>query len=143
MQKPTILYIDDEQNNLNAFVAAFRRYYNILTAQSGKEGMAIMEKHPVQVIITDQKMPEMTGTQLLEAIVPIYPDVMRIILTGYSDMEALIRAINCCRIFRYITKPWNEKELKEAIDAALLTYAVEQRNKELLLYLHDTKVSAP
>lgn len=135
MQKPSILYVDDEQNNLDAFTAAFRRFYQIHTALSAKEGIELLGKNQVQVIITDQKMPGMTGTQFLESILLNYPDVMRIILTGYSDMEALIKAVNTCRIFRYITKPWNEKELKEAIDSALLTYSVEHGNKELLLHL--------
>lgn len=137
MQKPSILYVDDEQINLTAFTASFRRFYQIYTALSAKEALKILSEQPIQVIITDQKMPEMTGTQLLEIMLMNYPDVIRIILTGYSDMEAIIKAINECRIFRYMTKPWNEKELKEAIDSALMTYSVEHRNKELLRSLQQ------
>lgn len=137
MEKPGVLYVDDEQQNLNAFTIAFRRSYNVYTALSGKEGLAIMREHPIQVIITDQRMPEMTGIQFLEAIMLEYPDVMRIILTGYSDMDSLIKGVNKCRIFRYLSKPWDEQELRDTINASLLTYSVEHRNKELLLHLQN------
>lgn len=135
MQVPSILYVDDEQNNLDAFKAAFRRHYQIHTAISALEALKILGKFPVQVIISDQRMPEITGTEFFEAVLQSYPDAIRIILTGYSDMEPIIKAINTCRIFRYLTKPWNVNELKEVIDLALMTYAVEHKNKELLLHL--------
>jgi response regulator RpfG family c-di-GMP phosphodiesterase len=137
MQKPSVLYVDDEQQNLNAFAIAFRRSYDIHTALSAREGLIIMRTHPIQVIISDQRMPDMTGIQFLEALMIEFPDVMRILLTGYSDMETLIRGVNNCRIFKYLSKPWNEQELREAINASLLTYSVEHHNKELLLHLQN------
>ena len=137
MEKANILYVDDEQNNLVSFAATFRRYYNIFTAASAREGMEILKKTPIQVIITDQRMPEMTGVQFLESVIPDYPETIRLLLTGYSDIDAVIKAINNGRIYRYITKPWNENELKITIDLALRTYYTEQENKILLSKLHQ------
>lgn len=135
--KPNILYVDDEKHNLVSFVAAFRRYYNIFTAESGREALAILKKHPIQLIITDQRMPEMTGVQFLEAVIPDFPEPMRLILTGFSDIEAIVKAINTGRVYRYITKPWNEVELKVTIDLALKTYFLEQENKRLIARLSE------
>ncbi|MBA3239013.1 MAG: response regulator [Parachlamydiaceae bacterium] len=137
LPKPNILYVDDEPNNLLAFSATFRRYFNIFTAESGKQGIDILRQHPIELIITDQRMPEMTGVQFLEAIMPDFPDAMRLILTGYTDVEAIIKAINTGRVYRYITKPWNEEDLKTIIDSALKTYRLERENKELISKLNE------
>lgn len=134
-KKGVILYIDDEQSNLIAFTAAFRRYYTVHTASSAREGMEILKKEPIQLIITDQRMPEMTGVQFLEAIINEYPNPIRMILTGFSDVSAIIRAINSGRILRYITKPWTEGELKQIIDQGLKLYEVEEKNRALLVDL--------
>ena len=101
-----ILYVDDEENNLTSFKATFRKYYNVYTAQSGREGMNILREHDIKVVITDQRMPEMTGVQFLEAIIHEFPFTIRMILTGFSDIESIIKAINTGRVYRYITKPW-------------------------------------
>ncbi|MCE2984100.1 MAG: response regulator [Parachlamydia sp.] len=135
--KPVILYVDDEPSNLVSFTAAFRRHYTIYTAKSAKEGIEILRREPVHLIITDQRMPEMTGVQFLEAIIPEYPDSMRMILTGFSDVEAIIKAINSGRVLRYITKPWEEAELKQILDGALIVYDLERRNRELLANLQE------
>lgn len=135
--KPVILYVDDEPNNLVSFTAAFRRFYTIHTATSAKEGIEILRREPIQIVITDQRMPEMTGVQFLEAIIPDYPDSMRMILTGFSDVEAIIKAINTGRVLRYITKPWEEAELKQIIDGAIMLYELEKKNKELLISLQE------
>jgi class 3 adenylate cyclase len=127
-----ILYVDDEEHNLVAFKATFRRDYTIFTAKSAKEGLDILKMEKICLIITDQRMPEMTGIQFLEKIIPEYPDIIRIILTGFSDVEAIIEAINTGRVFRYITKPWDEKELKMTIDNAIQLYALQQMNTDIL-----------
>ncbi len=127
-----ILYVDDEEQNLVSFKATFRREYNIFTALSGKDGMEIMHNNSINVIITDQRMPEMTGIQFLEKILPVYPDTIRMILTGFSDVEAIIEAINTGRVFRYITKPWDEKELRMTIENARQIYSLQQRNRNLV-----------
>lgn len=128
----TILYVDDEEQNLISFRATFRRYYKIFTAISGKEGMGILKKEKIHLIITDQRMPEMTGVEFLEKILNEYPDAIRMILTGFSDMDAIIQAINSGRVFRYITKPWDEQELKMTIENARQLYDLQSKNKSLL-----------
>ncbi len=127
-----ILYVDDEEHNLVSFKAAFRRDYTIHTAISGEEGIAIIHQHNVDLIITDQRMPHMTGIQFLERILPEYPDAIRMILTGFSDIEAIIGAINTGRVFRYITKPWDETELRMTIENARQISGLNKSNKGLL-----------
>lgn len=134
-----VLYLDDEENNLISFRAAFRRNYDILTAINAEEGINILHREQIPVIITDQRMPGITGVEFLEKIIPEYPDTVRMILTGFSDIEAVIRAINTGRVFRYITKPWDENELKMTIDNAFVLHDLQQRNKKLLADL-DQKV---
>lgn len=133
----SILYIDDEENNLTSFKSTFRRDYHIHVASSGQEGLEIMEKHNIQLVITDQRMPDMTGIEFLEKIVPLYPDCMRMILTGFSDMEAIIQAINKGNIYRYVSKPWNREDLKITIDSALEVYNLKSQNKHLIQDLQD------
>jgi phosphoserine phosphatase RsbU/P len=132
-----ILYIDDEKDNLTVFQSAFRRNFKIHLAVSGKEGLEIMKKDDIHLVITDQRMPEMTGIEFLEKILPEYPDCIRMVLTGFSDVEAIIQAINKGRVYRYITKPWNKEELKITIDRALETYTLKQQNKDLITSLKE------
>jgi class 3 adenylate cyclase/FixJ family two-component response regulator len=131
-----ILYVDDEENNLISFRAALRRYYNIFTAQSGAEGMDIISKNDIHIIVTDQRMPNMTGVQFLQHI-PDEPDNIRMILTGFSDMEAIIEAINTGKVYRYITKPWDKDELKITIDNALEAVRLRRDNKHLVSELME------
>ena len=128
----SILYIDDEENNLTSFKSTFRRDYHIHVASSGEQALEIMEKHNIQVVITDQRMPDMSGIEFLEKIVPLYPDCMRMIMTGFSDMDAIIQAINKGNIYRYISKPWNREDLKITIDSALEVYNLKSQNKHLI-----------
>jgi serine phosphatase RsbU (regulator of sigma subunit) len=134
---PPILYVDDEEDNLTVFNSAFRRDYEVHLALSGREGMEILKKHEIHLIITDQRMPEMTGIQFLEKIIPDYPDCIRMILTGFSDIEAIIQAINTGRVYRYITKPWSKEELKINIDKALETYHLREQNRKLIENLKE------
>lgn len=130
-----ILYVDDEEHNLTSFKACFRREYQIHTATSGEEGIAIMRRHNIDLIITDQRMPKMTGIQFLERILPEYPDTVRMILTGFSDVEAIIGAINTGRVFRYITKPWDETDLRMTIENARQLSDLSKRNRTLFAVL--------
>ncbi len=127
-----ILYIDDEEDNLTVFNAAFRRDYEVHLAISGYKGLEIMKKHNIHLVITDQRMPEMTGIEFLENIIPLYPDCIRMVLTGFSDVEAIIQAINKGRVYRYITKPWNKEEFKINMDRALEAYSLKRQNKILI-----------
>lgn len=120
--KINILYVDDELNNLVSFKAVFRMKYNISTAISGEEAINILRSKQINIIITDQRMPQMTGVEFLESIIPEFPDPIRILLTGYADMNAVIDAINKGKIFHYLTKPWNEEELDMTIGRAFDVY---------------------
>jgi response regulator RpfG family c-di-GMP phosphodiesterase len=133
MDKPKIkiLYVDDEANNLLAFKALFRRIYDIKTAASAAEGLALLKENTFHVILTDQRMPETTGVEFLESIIPEHPDPIRILITGYTDIQAVISAINKGQVFRYITKPWEEQELKMAIENAYEMYALREANRDL------------
>jgi len=136
-EKYRILYVDDEIDNLIIFKAAFRRYYDVFTATSAREGMELLKTQDVQVLITDQRMPEITGVEFLENVIPDHPETIRMILTGFSDVEAIIQAINKGRVYQYITKPWDTDELKITIDNALESYRLKNENKKLISDLKD------
>ena len=129
--KYCILYVDDESDNLTAFQAVFRRQFQVLVAQGGQEALALLEQENVDLIISDQRMPGMTGVELLEQVKERYPDVIRMVLTGYSDMQAIVDAINKGNVYHYVTKPWNAVELKLILDKALETYSLRLRMREL------------
>lgn len=129
-KKITVLYVDDEENNLISFKATFRMKYNILTAISGDEALQILGSKPVEIIITDQRMPNMTGIEFLEQVLEKFPNPMRMLLTGYADMNAVIDAVNKGKIFHYMAKPWNEEELDKAIGKAYDAYIEREKLKD-------------
>ena len=129
--KITVLYVDDEENNLISFKANFRIKYNVLIALSGEEAMKIIETKHVDIIITDQRMPNMTGVEFLEQVLEKTPDPMRILLTGYADMNAVVDAVNKGKIFHYLSKPWNEEELDMTIKRAYEVYEERLKIKEM------------
>lgn len=131
IEKINVLYVDDEEHNLMSFKATFRIKYKVYTAISGEEAIKIMDSEPIDIIITDQRMPNMTGVQFLESILDKYPDPMRILLTGYADLNAVIDAVNKGKIFHYLTKPWNEEELDMTIQRAYDIYKLRKDEKEL------------
>lgn len=125
-----VLYVDDEENNLIAFKASFRRYFNIYTANSAAEAELILSKNSIHVLITDQRMPGTLGTELLAKAAQEYPDQTRILLTGFSDIEALKDAVNRGQIFRYLSKPWDDDELKKTIEESYLIYHIKKEEQE-------------
>ncbi len=127
-----ILYVDDEVNNLVAFKANFRLDYKILTAETAEEGMKILRENKIQIIITDQRMPGQTGVEFLERAIKEFPEAIRILLTGYSDINVVIDAINKGQIFRYLMKPFNDMELKMILENAAEVYNLREENKEVL-----------
>jgi response regulator RpfG family c-di-GMP phosphodiesterase len=129
--KISVLYVDDEENNLFSFKATFRIKYNVFTAIGGDEALKILEKNQVHIILTDQRMPEMTGVEFLEIVLGKFPDPMRILLTGYADMGAVVDAVNKGKIFHYLTKPWNEEELDLTINRAYEKYLEKAQLKEM------------
>jgi response regulator RpfG family c-di-GMP phosphodiesterase len=126
-----ILYVDDEVHNLNAFKASFRRIFNIFTAESAKEAMLILEKQEMHIIVSDQRMPITSGVEFLQSIIPLYPDPIRILLTGYADISAVIDAINKGQVYLYITKPWQEDELRQNLERAFEIFSLRKENKRL------------
>jgi response regulator RpfG family c-di-GMP phosphodiesterase len=130
-KKASVLYVDDEENNLMSFKANFRCNYNIYIALSGKEAIKILESKRVEIIITDQRMPNMTGIEFLEKVLETNPDPMRILLTGYADMNAVIDAINKGKIFHYHAKPWNKEELDATLSRAYQAYEDKMNLKEM------------
>lgn len=129
--KINILYVDDEQNNLISFKATFRLKYNIHTAISGEKAIKILKNNPIEIIITDQRMPNMTGVEFLQSILDEYPEPIRILLTGYADLNAVIDSVNKGKIFHYLTKPWNEEELDMTIKRAFEVYTLRKEEKVL------------
>ncbi len=136
-KKYRILYVDDEKYNLTAFKAAFRRDYKIFLAETAAAGIEILRDNEIELVITDQRMPEVTGVEFLKKIVPDYPNVIRMILTGFSDVEDIISAINDGGVYRYITKPWDKDDLKITIDRALESYELVRENRSLIRDLKE------
>ena len=129
-----ILYVDDERGNIDYFRSVFRREYEIVTANSGEEGLEILLKdQDIPVILTDQRMPRMTGVEFLRKSIDIARDSIRILVTGYADMETVINAVNLGHIYYYISKPWTYDEMQIIIKRAIETYRLRSVNKELLI----------
>jgi class 3 adenylate cyclase/ActR/RegA family two-component response regulator len=135
-EKPTILYVDDEEDNLIVFKSAFRRDFNVLTTTSPTEALEIVAREEVPVVISDQRMPLCTGVELFRKM-PENIGIVRIILTGFSDVEVIIKAINNCNIYRYLTKPWDQAELKHTLDHAVEKYYMQKSNAQLLFDLKE------
>jgi response regulator RpfG family c-di-GMP phosphodiesterase len=139
--KHTIMMVDDEVSITKSLHRLFRKEnYHTLTASSGQEGLELLEKaeNPVSLIISDQRMPKMTGAQFLERAKKIYPDAIRFLLTGYSEMDAIVDAINKGEIHRYLTKPWNDDDLLLQVRQSLEHYELVSENKRLEGSLLDT-----
>ena len=131
----TLLYVDDEESNLDIFRNTFRREYNILTANSGYNALDLLQTEHVDLILTDQKMPEMDGVDFLKLTLDKYPNLNRILITGYTDFTALKNAVNEAKIFQFIQKPWTEENLKNVIENALEIYKLRHENETLTIEL--------
>ncbi|MEL6776403.1 MAG: response regulator [Cyanobacteria bacterium J06597_16] len=132
-KKPRMLVVDDEPDNLDLLYRTFRRDFKVLRAESGVEALEVLSSEgEVAVIISDQRMPEMKGTEFLSKTVPDFPDTVRIILTGFTDVEDLVDAINAGQVYRYITKPWDPEELKHVVERASETYDLLKQQNEAL-----------
>src|SRR5687768_5707298 len=128
-----IMMVDDEPANLRLLERLFRKDYEVITAESGEEALRLLSQHDVALLITDQRMPGMTGIELLQHAAAMRPHLVRIILTGYTDMEALVEAINCGQVYRYVTKPWNNEDLRLTAARALEHYEANRGQYELTL----------
>tara|TARA_B100000780_G_scaffold122129_1_gene85643 strand:- start:13039 stop:13587 length:549 start_codon:yes stop_codon:yes gene_type:complete len=117
-----VLYLDDEEHNLTSFRAAFRRDFKVYVTTEPSEALSILREHPIEVVISDQKMPSISGVEFFELIMPDFPNPVRMLLTGHADIDAVIDAINKGRIYKYISKPWNEAELRKLVEEASALY---------------------
>ena len=131
--KHKILVVDDEPDNLDLLYRTFYRDFKVIKAQSGQDALETMaEQEDIAVIISDQRMPGMSGTELLRLTADRYPNAIRIMLTGYTDVEDLVEAINTGKVFKYVTKPWEEDDLRTVVTQAVDTHNVLQsRTQEL------------
>jgi signal transduction histidine kinase len=130
-----LLIIDDEEEILRALQRQFRRKYDVHVARSADEGYRVMMETPIQVIISDQRMPGMNGSEFFGRVKSEFPDAMRLLLTGYADIQAVIEAVNDGNIFRYITKPWDPAELDATVREAFARYNLIVQNRRLLAEL--------
>ncbi len=131
-EKHTILFVDDESNILSSLVRLFRKEgYNIQTATSGRDGLACFDNNEISLVVSDNRMPEMGGVEFLSRVKEISPETVRIMLTGYADMNAVMGAINSGEVARYITKPWNDNDIKLIVRDGLDRYDLVKKNREL------------
>lgn len=125
--KARILFVDDEERVVNLLKMMFRATHEVFTATSGKDALEIIESNDIQVIVSDQRMPGMLGTELLSAVRKVSPGTMRILLTGYSDLAAIVGSVNDGEIFRFVNKPWNNDEMKSIVgEAAKIALATSE-----------------
>ena len=154
MAKISVLYLDDELNNLVAFKAGFRTFFTVYTANNVVEALQVLNSHEVHIIISDQRMPDMTGVAFFEHILLKHSEPVRILLAAYSDISYVIQAINKGQVFRYIEKPWDQNKIIEAVESGYKHYWVshqlrlknlelEKMNEELSRFVysasHDLK----
>ena len=140
-ERSRILVVDDEEAILETMTYTFEDEYQVLTATSATQALDLLEREgPVAVVISDQRMPEMTGVEFLSRVFEMEPTTTRIILTGFADMDAIIRAINDGHVYAYITKPWEPADLKQVVKRAVDHHQLAVENERLLRDLHDANV---
>ena len=127
--KPKVLYIDDEERSLSTFKKSFRRDFEIFLANNIQEAVDILRNNAIEIILTDQRMPDMTGVEFLSHITKDYPHLKRILITGYADLSAVIDAINKGQVYRYINKPYQKEQLLSIINDAHKEYKLTENNK--------------
>jgi len=144
-----IMIVDDEPANLRTLLRLFRQEYQVITAESGAEALTLLQQHDVALMISDQRMPQMTGIELMKKAVEVRPQMVKILLTGYTDIGALIESINSGLVYRYLTKPWNNDDLQLTVARALEHYEITKsncliamENKRLRARLHSISAMA-
>jgi YesN/AraC family two-component response regulator len=116
--KPQLLIVDDEPDMLDFLERVLRSDYNVIRAQSAEEALEVLAQNPIDILLTDQKMPRMTGVQLLESIRDRYPRMIKVLISGYTDVPDIQRAVERCQIHHYVVKPVDSQRLKEAVREA-------------------------
>ena len=120
--KHTLLVVDDEPDVCDSVYDLLRREFNVLKARSAEEGTRLMQEHEVHIIMTDQRMPQITGVELLSKIRQRHPRAVRMLFTGYADLESVIAAINQGHVFQFVKKPWRPEDLQAAVREAAVEY---------------------
>ncbi len=133
-----LLYLDDEEENLDSFSLCFMDHYNIYTTSSAEEAFRILETEDIHVVLTDQRMPGVTGLEFLKKIRPSYPNIVSMIVSGYSDTEVIIKALNEAGIYQYVPKPWTPDALKMSLDNAFERYELRLKNQQLITDLKES-----
>lgn len=127
-----VLFVDDERSILNAIKRLLRKEtYAVHLAEGGAEGLELLSRTPIQVVVTDQRMPEMTGTQFLQAVRERWPDTVRMVLSGYADAATIVESINKGEVYRFIAKPWQDDALRHTIAQGFEHWAIVQENRRL------------
>lgn len=151
-RKRTLLLVDDEENILTSLRRLLRREgYEILTGNGGAQGLELLAQHPVDVILSDQRMPNMTGVEFLRQVKMAYPDTVRMVLSGYTELQSITDAINEGAIYKFLTKPWDDEQLRANIAEAFrhkeladdnlrLTEEVQRANRELAIANEQLRV---
>lgn len=132
MAEQAVLAVDDEKSILNSLRRTLRKEpYKLFTAESGAEGLEILAANEIQMVVSDQRMPNMSGTEFLSQVKKLYPDTVRVVLSGYAEAEAIVDSINRGEVFRFIGKPWEEDDLKGIIKQGLAHHDLVIQNREL------------
>jgi response regulator RpfG family c-di-GMP phosphodiesterase len=127
-----VLYVDDEVNTLTLFKASFCKEFDVLTAASGAEGLALLESNPVQIVVSDYRMPGMTGVEFLEEMLNSYKEPIRILISANTNADTIIDAVNKAQIYSYMSKPWDTQQIITTIYAGYEVFNLRAQNKELL-----------
>lgn len=135
--RSTLLFVDDAQENLNLFTNLFKRDHRVVTCLDGEEALRVLENEPVAVLVCDQRMPGLSGTEILYRAREISPDTVRILVTAYPDIDVAVEAINQGRVRRYLTKPWEPSELRALIEQSVEHHELARRNRELVDALRE------
>jgi response regulator RpfG family c-di-GMP phosphodiesterase len=139
--KHTLLVVDDEPNVCDSVYDLLRREFRVLRAKSAEEGIKLMEENDVQIIMTDQRMPQITGVEFLRRIRVGHPQAVRMLFTGYADLESIIAAINQGHIYKFLKKPWQPEELEAAVrDAATEYDRIVHQAQEMTFLREEVKL---
>ncbi len=133
MYKKQVLIVDDEKNIASSLKRLLRNEdYNVFTAESGAHGLEILKKEEIQVVVSDQRMPVMSGIEFLQKVKELYPQTIRIILSGYAEIDTVVEAINKGEVYRFLTKPWQDDDLKITINHCFSQYDMEKEHTDLI-----------
>lgn len=142
MEKEKILFLDDEERIVNLLKMMFRRDYDVYTAIDGHEALKIIEDNDILVVVSDQRMPNMTGIEFLAQVRKRSPGTMRILLTGYSELTAIVGSVNDGEVFRFVNKPWDQKEIKEIVAEAVSAAKQTWNSLPASNNLHDDELDS-